>query len=351
MRGENETTGSMLKLPPVRHDHKPLLSSALMDQSDDFTRVLALWFDDGTLVVRAQTTLFKVHSSVLSARSSVFRDMLAFPQDNDGGIEAFEGCPLVALPDEAEEVKSFLLAIYDSSYFISPPQPFDILSLLGILRLAHKYDVEDVFKRALRHFDGVLYFDNYQAFLEADSGAITSEGKTWNPMARSPDPRLLLAVVDSLTQVEAHWLLPVAQYCLASLPMHRLLNIPNDVLDGNRLRCILRQRQRLIAQRSRLLRSIIPWDGEDPWDDTECTTRGDCEAARVGFLIEESTLNDARMLDQLNAFTVTGLCRSCADGTFCKTMQDDLWDDELPGIFDLPDWEDLRAQRVVMFGS
>ncbi|KAF7295799.1 hypothetical protein HMN09_01122800 [Mycena chlorophos] len=325
-----------------------------MDQSDDLTRVPALWFDDGTLVVRAQTTLFKVHRSVLSARSSVFHDMLAFPQDN-GGLETFEGCPIVALPDEAQEVQSFLLAIYDSSYFMPPPQPFDILSLLGILRLAHKYDVEYLFKRALSHFDGVLYFDDYPAFLQAAGGPgiMTPQAEPWRPQSQYTDPRLLLAVVDALTQVEAQWLLPVAQYFLSSLPMLSLLGIPEDLLDGSRLRRILLHRQKLVSQRSRLVGAIVPWGGDGAPDGMECKTFDDCTDTRVDFLTFAAAYTverDARALDQLDAGNMHGLCASCASGTFWEQSQNDFWRDDLPDAFDLPGWEDLCAQRAAMLG-
>ncbi|KAJ7857819.1 hypothetical protein B0H14DRAFT_2578181 [Mycena olivaceomarginata] len=43
-------------------------------------RVPELWFEDDNLILHAENTVFRVSKGVLAARSSVFRDMLSFPQ-------------------------------------------------------------------------------------------------------------------------------------------------------------------------------------------------------------------------------------------------------------------------------
>jgi hypothetical protein len=82
--------------------------------SDTPSRVDDLWFPTDNLVIQAGNKIFRVSGAILAARSSVFSDMIAFPQPASGYIEQIDGCPVVRLPDSAEHVEVFLRAIYDS---------------------------------------------------------------------------------------------------------------------------------------------------------------------------------------------------------------------------------------------
>jgi hypothetical protein len=71
-----------------------------------------IWFTDGSVVLQAQNTQFRVHWGVLTQNSSFFRDMQALPQ---GNVEqpTVEGCPLVELHDDVEDVKHLLTTLYN----------------------------------------------------------------------------------------------------------------------------------------------------------------------------------------------------------------------------------------------
>lgn len=45
-----------------------------------------LWFKDGNVILIAEGTAFRVHQSLLSINSEVFRDMFSFPQPADTEI-------------------------------------------------------------------------------------------------------------------------------------------------------------------------------------------------------------------------------------------------------------------------
>jgi len=72
----------------------------------------SLWLDDGSVVIQAELTQFRVHRTMLSRHSQVFRDMFSVPQPvvSEDNIE---GCPLVHLPDSAQDVTHLLSALYD----------------------------------------------------------------------------------------------------------------------------------------------------------------------------------------------------------------------------------------------
>ncbi|KAJ7048661.1 hypothetical protein C8F01DRAFT_48287 [Mycena amicta] len=187
------------------------------------TAVYDLWFPDGTLVIRAGVKLFKVTKSIIAARSTVFRDMLALPQEpGDAAAEVYEGCPSVTLTDEADDVEVFLRAIFDSSYFMPHPEPFKRLPLLGILRLSHKYDVQYLFKRGLKHLEPAFPI----AFGSMDSSSSDYFGLTANGEKRadiSIVDRNQLMTIDALRRVSALWLLPAAFYLTCQSLSHDLL--------------------------------------------------------------------------------------------------------------------------------
>ena len=82
-----------------------------MDASQ-LTRCEELWFEDGTVVLRAEDTIFRVYRGVLCRQSSVFKDLFEVPQPANG--ECYEGCPLVHMEaTPAEDLRDILLAIHD----------------------------------------------------------------------------------------------------------------------------------------------------------------------------------------------------------------------------------------------
>ncbi|KAJ7112971.1 hypothetical protein C8R44DRAFT_631359, partial [Mycena epipterygia] len=114
-------------------------------------RVDDLWFPKDTIVIRSENKIFQISRAVLAARSTVFRDMIAFPQPTTDDTEQIDGSPVVLMHDPACDVEVFLRAIYDSSYFMPAPAPIELWVVLAILRLSHKYDIQYLHRRALHH--------------------------------------------------------------------------------------------------------------------------------------------------------------------------------------------------------
>lgn len=83
------------------------------------------WFNDGSVVLVVQNTMFRVHKTFLSRNSPVFRDMFSLPQPPSSMaplgsdspqvkmIDEIEGCPVVRLHDSSDDVSNFLYALYD----------------------------------------------------------------------------------------------------------------------------------------------------------------------------------------------------------------------------------------------
>jgi hypothetical protein len=63
-----------------------------------------IWMEDGSVVLQAENTQFKVHRGLLARVSTIFSDVFSIPQPPEGN-EVVEGCPLVHLQDTAEDVQ------------------------------------------------------------------------------------------------------------------------------------------------------------------------------------------------------------------------------------------------------
>lgn len=85
-----------------------------------------LWYEDGNVVLSTNSYLYRVHKSILSRQSTMFKDMFQVSGDAEGDSKGdskggvglkpveYEGVPLVALSDDSDEdVFSFLSTLYD----------------------------------------------------------------------------------------------------------------------------------------------------------------------------------------------------------------------------------------------
>jgi len=70
------------------------------------------WYDDGNIILQADFTQFRVHRSVLSKQSSVFEGMFLMPQHPNSE----EGCPVVFMPDRADDLSIVISMFYDMSF-------------------------------------------------------------------------------------------------------------------------------------------------------------------------------------------------------------------------------------------
>lgn len=70
------------------------------------------WYSDGTIILVAGDVEFRVYKGILSENSPVFSDMFSFPQppivSSQNTPSTGEDCPLVHLPDSAEDLRHVL---------------------------------------------------------------------------------------------------------------------------------------------------------------------------------------------------------------------------------------------------
>ncbi|KAJ7601539.1 hypothetical protein DFH06DRAFT_1072017 [Mycena polygramma] len=182
-----------------------------MSAAAELERVQDLWFPDADLILRAGNKLFRVYSHILGARSTVFHDMVAFPQPANPEGETIDNHSVVVLHDSAAEVEVFLRAVFDSSFFMPAPAATTFHTVIGVMRLAHKYDVQYLFGRALGHLS-VLYPSDFAEFMDWNSGM----GITNISFPSSIDTDII--ALHAALEVGALWLLPSIYYGVCQYP-------------------------------------------------------------------------------------------------------------------------------------
>ncbi|KIJ54967.1 hypothetical protein M422DRAFT_42147 [Sphaerobolus stellatus SS14] len=70
-----------------------------------------LYYDDGNIIIAAEDAAFKVHRTILSQHSQVFKDMFVMDSAAEEG-EIFDGCPVVRVSEKPRHMGFFLQAIY-----------------------------------------------------------------------------------------------------------------------------------------------------------------------------------------------------------------------------------------------
>ena len=84
-------------------DAAPPLADENFERDSDF------WFEDGNIILVAQSIGFCVYKGPLIKHSPVFRDMLSLPQDVDSSTpHTPSGPPIVHLQDHPNDVRYFL---------------------------------------------------------------------------------------------------------------------------------------------------------------------------------------------------------------------------------------------------
>ncbi|KZT66662.1 hypothetical protein DAEQUDRAFT_767876 [Daedalea quercina L-15889] len=117
-----------------------------------------IWLDDGNTVIIAEKTAFRVHRSVLSLHSEVFRDLFTVPPS--ASEETLEGCPVVRVSDTADDMRHVLWDLYSGrTTLVGSGRQADFDVVAALLRLAHKYQITNVREDALFKIKALYAFE------------------------------------------------------------------------------------------------------------------------------------------------------------------------------------------------
>ncbi|KAL0568368.1 hypothetical protein V5O48_013614 [Marasmius crinis-equi] len=193
-----------------------------------------LWFDDGSVICRAQNTLFRVHMSQLGRHSVCFRDVFSVGSFTDpvtsssivqeDGSSAFGDSPIIVLHDSAEDVGNLLTALYDGPNFGNNDRE-DFRMVSGILRLSTKYIIEHLREKALAHLS-IAWPTTLKSWDAREDAARIFEMESGTYSGHFyPSP---IAVINLARQINAPSLLPAAFYDLSRYPFSQIFDPDED---------------------------------------------------------------------------------------------------------------------------
>ncbi|KAF8989031.1 hypothetical protein BDQ17DRAFT_1393350 [Cyathus striatus] len=281
-----------------------------------------LWFDDGSVILQAEATLFKVHRTVLSRHSSVFRDMFSVPQPYDE--PTLDGCPLVHLSDSASDIAELLEVLYDKSYNVREAVPFPTLA--AMLRLGRKYDFEHLRDEALIRLTSEFptTLNEWESLAEEFTHIKYQRG-------------ILFDVINLAREMSVNSVLPAAYYlCIQDI---------EEMLNGQiREDGSVAQLPHFLQKASQASSTLAWVDGNSDMC-TSCINPMGCSSARalITRKIWKPVPDCSRSLERWSDAPSAGLCKPCmlSARDIHEQGRRRMWE-LLPSFFGLPPWDELK---------
>jgi len=305
-----------------------------------FARNPDLWYNDGSIVLVAETFGFRVHTSILAATCVAFRDMAVIGQSKCE--ETFEGCPVVRLQDSAADVGHFLKSIYGISRLCAHTKTtFPVVA--GILRLSTKYQAHHLRQMCIK-----ILHTAFPSTLEAWDHRHT---RTLIP----PFEGELGAVIALAMENDVEIILPGAFYTASRSTVTEVTNVfqktafKASVLEEVYVRWITGRDAFLRAEVQYILAFMKP-DFVRPHCRDWNRDRDRIQARAAQALRETDRDITYQRLCSDNPHQVgldpdiCGNCRNTVASDIIAARQT-IWDN-LPGFFGLSDWETLRARDL-----
>ncbi|KAF7969809.1 hypothetical protein HWV62_25926 [Athelia sp. TMB] len=294
-----------------------------------------LWYEDGSVVLQAENTQFKVYRGILAESSSVFNDMFSFPQPLLPDIEHIEGCPVVHLSDSAQEVEYILRALFRREYLGHRVElPWGVFS--AWLCLGQKYDIEQLYTEARNRL-----FEEIPATLAAYDAA-----EAWS-VIEEPKSYMEIAILARKTGNLS--VLPFSLY--ECCKRHSTEEILGGVkIDKNQIISLTLEDKLLCLASYQRIREVqghttYGWLDFSTATATGCRNPAHCTAIIYKFYYDcFPPSRDA--IYALAEWEDCDLCGACAEVAKERQQRGRIkfWD-QLPSIFNLPSWDEMLKER------
>ncbi|KAH9923953.1 uncharacterized protein BXZ73DRAFT_50707 [Epithele typhae] len=310
-----------------------------------------LWFEDGNIVLLCRGSAFRMYRGLLTRNSVIFRDLFSMAQAPSA--ETVDSCPVVHISDSPEDLRHLLRALYGMRKFpIMPGERMEFAELAALIRMSHKYHVEDVHARAMHHLK--LYFTN-------DLTTWDTAGADGNAFLHITPPDALAAVnLARLTHADS--VLPTALYLCAQLDGELAAGVERpdgttERLDARDLELVLRARTELVRASTRGACAICR-----PVPSAQCASKG-CERALREILgmmldgLQKDPIGDIAGYAALDSWEhwiedvveLWPLCEPCRGMLHARDLEvrKDVWK-HLPTYMGVPldDWKDPAASAA-----
>ena len=354
-------------MAPLSPDKSPAKKMPDTDDATDnpgeWKRHPELYMPDGTMVLLTSNTVFRVYPGLLSKHSEVFRDMTCLSNCQPPNAEIYDGCPVVRLTDDPEDLAFFLAttmglqyvlsrlllwSIYSRSYSLISQfyinQPISFLGAAAVLRLSSKYMVEPLRRQAIAHFALIIPLS-----LDDIGGRPSYDFVFGND---TPHPFELVSLFHECQITPA---LPWAYYMACRLGVDELLNgaVHNGravQLTGEKSHIALKgwtvlRDDTLRIRRETVMRRSLNCTGGFCNDSMRLTW--------LNFIFTPETRTDPMgQWGPFESLTRSGKDKPCSECATTwlkseKAARDKVWAN-LPQTFKLPPWEELENDDMSM---
>ncbi|KAJ7056264.1 hypothetical protein C8F01DRAFT_1155437, partial [Mycena amicta] len=287
-----------------------------------------LWFEDGSIVVRAEKTIFRVYEGILAANSAVWKEMVS---NLNSEAPLIDKCPVLCLDDTAQDVESVLKTLcHRDAYPNDEPIPIEVACAFA--RLGRKYEIQYLFKNGVNRLTDLL-----PTTVER---MVDYQGS--NRIVISPGflPIVALHAAALARELDLLFLLPAALQILSDpLRLHWLCALEVPSLTYTDVQLILKRGQR---RRDAFATHVYAWL-EEPVP--QCTSEkcGPHKTQMALKLWKGSSLQLHWKPD-----IAPQLCKACTTaGRRAQEAGARAYWKELPALFELPPWEELLKNPAV----
>ncbi|KAH8101839.1 hypothetical protein BXZ70DRAFT_1007079 [Cristinia sonorae] len=312
-----------------------------------------LWFDDGNIILIAERTGFRVHKSILSWCSEVFRDMFPVPQPVDA--EMWGDCPVVHLSDTKQDVERMLTMLFTKSTSgFGEVLPFVTVSTM--IRLGSKYQIDHILQDAIYRLKKCFPVQ-LEAFRNSYTTTPAGHRLPPNPFAGLPIHITLGDIIPVINLCRTHQfpsVLPSAFYLAAGCTSQILVHGSKDA-DGIRSTLSSDDIVRVLEGRSKLHHSAAMafHPAMSSTLSPLCTNRAACISS-LEFVVKIKLYERVTQghpilpLRTPRPLQKWGICNSCSEhhASIWLENRKTVWA-KLPEIFDLevPEWGLPVAQQ------
>ncbi|KAJ7472850.1 hypothetical protein FB451DRAFT_1558974 [Mycena latifolia] len=297
-----------------------------------------IWHPDGSVVLQAGDTQFRIHWSFLSRHSSFFRDMQGLPQPPDQ--PSVEGCPVVELSDRVEDVEYVLETLYNPLFFAQQTLPLPVIA--SHIRLGRKYDFKDILQSVVER----LTHENPTSLEEYDALNMPETG-SYMPTRVTGFRGFNFDLVTLARENNLFSVLPCAYYRALWRPQTEIFDGITQ-RDGS-IATLSPIDQRLLSLgRAAILRA--QWDvgytlGWVQDAEEDCANVSACRRKKSSFFHQQVVKGDVIALHPVSSIDRFGLCQDCMKGAKKKMAagRRKMWE-SLPTFFELPAWDELKNE-------
>ncbi|KAJ7125105.1 hypothetical protein C8R44DRAFT_980335 [Mycena epipterygia] len=297
-----------------------------------------IWHSDGSVVLQAEDTQFRVHWSVLALHSSFFRDMQGLPQPPEQ--PSVDGCPVVELQDTVADVEYLFKALYSPTFLTQEALPLPVVAAL--IRLGRKYDFRELLDQAVER----LTFENPMTLEKYD--ALIKDGKNYGPTRIVYYRGMFYDILTLARENNILSVLPCAYY--RSLIYHTQEDSFDGIprMDGSLAALAPIDQRRCVVGRTKLLKVQLEPGYPRGWlrswpSNNGCANILQCTENRLEKYTSYHVLYVLNTYANQQPKIQRLFCSACQEHIeeTVEAGRRKIWE-ELPGFFDLPPWIELK---------